>query len=195
MHLIIDIVLVIGGVIILLLLLLLFNAKQKGTSQKLLIFIFTITFFLNLNYYSVLHNIKSLTLTLFTINAGIGFILGPLILFYVRSLFVKKINLKKLIFHLIPLFIYSLLFTIPYLISVIKKTYAFNYLEILDSHLFRFYLNIVYLAIYILTAQKEYNKYQKHAKNNYSNLESAGFKTLTQQSLIFLIESKLLFSF
>lgn len=185
-----DLLLVAGFVIILLILLMLFYAKQKGVSQKLLIIIFLIAFLYDLDYYQTLHHIEFLKLPLFLIAGGIEFILGPLILFYVRSLFIKKNNFKKFVYHFIPFGIYWFLFILPYFLSVLKKEYVFGYLQILDNNYFRYDLDMIFLIVYAVFALKEFNHYQNLIKNNYSNLDDndlSWVKRLLVGTLIVLV--------
>ena len=185
-----DFLLVIGFVLIALILLLLLNAKQKGVSKKLLIFIFVIAFLFNLDYYCTLHNIEILIYSLFLIVSGIEFILGPLILFYVRSLFIKEINLKKFFYHFIPFGLYWFLFVLPYFISVLKEEYVVDYLKMLDNNFFRYYLDMIFLIIYTTIALREFKYYQSLTKNNYSNLDDNDLtwvKRLLIGTLIILI--------
>ena len=190
MLLLTDFLLVIGFLIILVILFMLKNAKQKGVSQNLLISIFIIALLFNLDYYCTLHDIDFVVLVLFLLISGVEFILGPLILFYVRSLYLKNIDLRKLFYHFIPFSIFWVLFTLPYFLSVLKKEYVFGYLQILDNNYFRYYLDMIFLIVYAVFALKEFNHYQNLIKNNYSNLDDndlSWVKRLLVGTLIVLV--------
>ncbi len=170
MTLLTDLLLVIGFVVIFLVLLMLLNARQKGLSLRLLAGFFVAAFVLNLDYYSVLHNLRTLELIIFPATSGLEFALGPLILFYVRSVFDPKIRIRNLLVHLIPFFVFELLFYLPYLVSVLRKEYLFNYLQILENELFRYYVSMLFIVIYTIRSYWELVHYQSAAKDNCSNL-------------------------
>ena len=90
-HLIYEFALVLGIVITSIILLLLVKKKQKLVHQQILITFFTIIFFLFVYYYSVYHRLYGLFVIANLLTEGIGFILGPLIYYYVKSL-LSKIN-------------------------------------------------------------------------------------------------------
>jgi len=170
MLLFIDFLLVIGFVIIVLIVLMLLSAKQKGLSQKLLIAFFVIAFLLNLDYYAVLHKLKTLEYCLFIFISGLEYILGPLILLYIKSLFYKNTNFRSFLKHLIPFIVFELFFAFPYIASILKKEYIFAYLQIIDNYLFRYYLSMTYLIVYAAFSLKKLTYYRLIAKSNYSSL-------------------------
>lgn len=171
MSLFIDFLLVVGFVVTFLIIALLLSAKQKGLSQKLLISFFVIIFLLNLDYYAVLHKLKTLEQALFLIISSLDYIVGPLILFYVKSVFLKEIKLKSFLTHLIPFFVFEIVFTIPYFISILNKEYLFHYIEVTDNYIVRYYVGMIFMITYTIISFQRLSFYQSKAKDRCSNLD------------------------
>lgn len=188
MQLVIDFFLIGGIVINILILWLLFKSK-KELPQKLLILFFGILFLHILHAYSMIHKVKFLYAFTFVFNDVIEFFIGPLIYVYIKSLFENnKTLLQKNWMHFIPAILYLFFISIPFLISLFRDEYIFNYLEFLNENsLILFSVLMVYLIVYILCAFKLVRKYSKAMEANFSTIDKDDFNWVKQMLRICLV--------
>ncbi|HAZ03382.1 MAG TPA: hypothetical protein DCY97_14615 [Marinilabiliales bacterium] len=108
-----DFVLIFGMSLLFLVVLFVLNTKPDD-SKKVLIFFFINAFFFLLYYYSFLHKARHLGAIAILFGSGTGFLLGPLLLFYIKSLVLPSQKyLSHLFVHLIPFLIYWLVISLP----------------------------------------------------------------------------------
>ena len=92
---------------------------RKTFNQKLLAGVFGACFFFLLYYYSFLYKSYFLAGISVAFGNGLGFLVGPLLYFYVKSLVVpKKFVTKPLLLHLTPWFLNTLLISFPVAINI-----------------------------------------------------------------------------
>ncbi|MFZ6051393.1 helix-turn-helix domain-containing protein [Halocola ammonii] len=92
---------------------------RKTFNQRLLAAVFGACFFYLLYYYSFLYKSYFLAGISVAFGNGLGFLIGPLLYFYVKSLVVpKKYVAKPLLLHLSPWFINTLLISFPVAINI-----------------------------------------------------------------------------
>ncbi len=176
MELFIDFLLISGIILILVILFFLSRAKQRELPQHILIFIFIILFSVLLQGYGEIHRIKPLFLSGFFLSEPVGYILGPLLYLYVKSLYYKQKGLiKNNVKHFIPFFLYMMIIVIPLIISFIISKPLFKYIEFLqDNNIdeFEVFIQDGFLLLYLILALKLLNQFQKSVKANYCNLHS-----------------------
>lgn len=165
-----DFMLIAGMSLLGLMMILLWQGKYDF-SKKILIAFFASAFFFLLYYYSYLHRLRTLGALSVFFGHGIGFLLGPLLLFQLKSLVIPKTELlKELYFQLIPFFLVWLLITLPLSISMATSYRGFvNWFAQND-----FYFNIsenIYFMIYIRKAYRYLEKLLTNVSKNYSTLE------------------------
>lgn len=177
MNLVITFFLTTGIVINAIILLLLIKSKTKESPQQLLLLFFSITLFYIIHGYAQIHKLKFLFLSTFVFNEIIEFFTGPLIFVYIKSLFENKTKLiRKYYIHFIPTVLYLLCVSIPFLVSIIKKEFVFNYLKVINDHgdLFGILL-MLYFIFYTLYSLKLFNRYKGAMKLNFSNISENDF--------------------
>jgi len=174
-----DFILIAG--ISLLFLLVLFLLKSKsGFSKKLLALFFVNSIFFLLYYYAFLHKSRILGGIAVTFGSGTGFLLGPSLLFYIRSLIwpAQKV-LKPLLIHLIPFYFYWFIISAPVGLTMIFgffEGYHTSYLQIAD------YINLIenaYFLGYIWVSYKLVISIQALQGQIYSYIESNNLKWIS----------------
>ncbi len=145
--------------------------QRKELPKRLLILIFGLLFFVVLYSYSELNNIKSLFATTFVFADTIGFLLGPLLFIYIKSIFQKKEAISlNFLWHFLPAFCYLILVSIPFLISELQDEYLFSYLQFIDKNEYLLQIQALYLCAYVLLSLTTLQKFRNLTKENYSNL-------------------------
>lgn len=171
MNLLINFLLTTGIIILLGILFLLLRQKKKELPKSTLALIFILLFFVILHTYGELNSISLIYNISFVIADTFGFLLGPLLYLYIKSIYQKR----ELIFpgylkHFIPALLYLIIISVPFLISTIKDEYLFSYLNFLDKHQFLLQIQAIYLVLYIIIALRTLKIFKKLTRENYSNL-------------------------
>ncbi len=167
---IVDFILIAG--ISLLFLLVVFVLKtDSGFSRKLLVVFFASSIFFLLYYYAYLHKSRVLGGIAIGFGNGVGFLLGPVLLFYIRSLIFPKYKvLSSLLRHLIPYFIFWILISLPVALSMLFglfSNYHRAYVKVAD------YLNLIenlYFLGYCIASYKLVQKIRDARKQLVSNI-------------------------
>ncbi|WP_299247323.1 helix-turn-helix domain-containing protein [uncultured Aquimarina sp.] len=137
----------------------------------MLALIFTFLFFIVLHSYGELNNLPFIYNVTFVFADAIGFLLGPLIYFYIQSIYIKGSNIiNKSIWHFLPAIGYVLIISIPFLISFLKDEYLFSYLKFIDNNEYLLQIQTVFLFIYLLLSFRALKRFKTLTKENYSNL-------------------------
>lgn len=174
MKLFIDFVLVSGFVVNLIILFYLIKNSQKELPSRILILFFLLLIFVIIQYYGDLHNLTSIYLISAFFTAPAGYLIGPLLFLYVKSLYLKEENLiwsHK--FHFTPFIVYSIFIAIPDSISMIRGAYIFSYIEVLvanNFHQIETLFQGIFVLIYTFLTLKLLRKYRSAMKLNFSNL-------------------------
>lgn len=134
----------------------LFLAKSKsGISQKMLIVFFANAIFFLLYYYAFTHRSRILGAIAVFFGHGMGFLLGPMLLFQLKSLILPKTQyIKSLYRQLIPFELVWLFFSVPLSISMATpyfKTFGKWYAQ------HDYYINIpenIFFMVYIILSLK-----------------------------------------
>jgi len=175
MNLIIDFILVTNIIGTLLILFLLGRRKKMNLSQKLLVALFLLLFFVITGFYALLHDLKTIYYISFLFHFTAGYIAGPLFYIYIKSLFQPSPNLfRSNWFHFIPALLSLSIWNIPILLSNIKGAFIFTYLKSLAKNGFdevEFFTQIIFFLFYCFLSLQLLKNYQQTIKQNYSNLQ------------------------
>lgn len=175
MNLILDFLFHFGLLINLIILAILYKNSRGEFHQKVLFCIFILILLIQIC--TIGYKNKSALLFYSTCvfdNASIVFI-GPLLLLYVKSIFLpSKRLLKNNKIHFIYPLIYLTFVSIPFSISMWYKEYIFDYIAIIDTDYI--YLNIIYSLVYCGISLTILKKAEKIILQNYSNLEQVDIK-------------------
>lgn len=149
----------------------LFLAKSRsGTPQKMLIVFFANAIFFLLYYYSYLHKSHILGGIAIFFGHGVGFLLGPMLLFLLRALVLPKNKyLPYLYFHLIPFGLIWLFVSVPLGISV-ATSYFDNFGKWYAGH--EHYFNIpenTFCMVYIILSMRLLARIKKASRESSSS--------------------------
>ncbi|MAN60112.1 MAG: hypothetical protein CMC08_09790, partial [Flavobacteriaceae bacterium] len=131
----VDFVLI-AGMSLLFLLAVFLLKSNTGFPKKLLSVFFINSIFFLLYYYGYLHKSHIVGGIAILFGSGAGFLLGPFLLFYIRSLiWPRQKVLSALKLHLIPFAIYWLLVSLPIALSLgagLLRSYHEQYVLVAD---------------------------------------------------------------
>lgn len=149
----------------------LFLAKSRsGTPQKMLIVFFANAIFFLLYYYSYLHKSHILGGIAIFFGHGVGFLLGPMLLFLLRALVLPKNKyLPYLYFHLIPFGLIWLFVSVPLGISV-ATSYLDSFGKWYAGH--EHYFNIpenAFCMVYIILSMRLLTRIKKASRESSSS--------------------------
>ncbi|WP_339700528.1 helix-turn-helix domain-containing protein [uncultured Marixanthomonas sp.] len=164
----------IAGMSLLFLLVVFLLKSNTGFSKKLLSIFFINSIFFLLYYYAYLHKSRSLGGIAVLLGSGTGFLLGPFLLFYIRSL-IQPANkvIKQLLLHLTPFFVYWIAISLPVALSMVFglfSAYHKQYVLVAD------YINLIenaYFLGYIWIAFQGVQTIRKAREQTYSFIESS----------------------
>ncbi|WP_158548329.1 AraC family transcriptional regulator [Marixanthomonas ophiurae] len=170
----------IAGMSLLFLLVVFLLKSNTGFSKKLLSVFFINSIFFLLYYYAYLHTSRPLGGIAVLFGSGSGFLLGPFLLFYIRSL-IQPLNkvIKPLLVHLIPFYMYWIAISLPVALSMVFglfKAYHTQYVQIAD------YINLVenaYFLGYIWMSFQLVESIRKAREQTYSFVESSNLKWIS----------------
>ncbi len=151
MKLLTDFILVSGIIMNLMILFLLFKKQNKQLSTLVLLLIFGFMLAVNINTYANLHELKWLFISSFVLDDMAVWVLGPLLVIYIKSLF---LNGKDLFInhwqHFIPAMVYFIVVSLPIFISFLIGGYVFRYLSIIGDFSYLYVLiRDVYMLLYL----------------------------------------------
>ena len=192
MELLVDFILVGGILITLLIFILLIKKKRKELPHILLAVFFLLLLFVSLRFYAENHKIKWLYRISFIPEDTIVWFIGPLLMLYIKSLFLEpKRLIKRNIHHFIPYLLYLVFISIPVLASIVQGDYVFGYLKYLSNHTYLIVLvRGILLVGYLIYCQYLSKKYLEIIKKNYSSLTNHDFLWIRRLLIgIFLVIS------
>lgn len=164
--------LLVAGMTLSVLLVLVLLKSGRTLPRVLLSIILGACFSFLLYYYAFLHHSRTLASIAVFFGYGMGFLLGPLLLFYARSLvFPGRKLLKPLGIHLLPWFIYWVIFAIPLAISMYSQTLFSNWGQTIAD--FAEPANIIeniYLLLYCRLAYQFVRRLRRASLENYSSM-------------------------
>ncbi|MCA1763886.1 MAG: helix-turn-helix domain-containing protein [Flavobacteriales bacterium] len=146
--------------------------SRRSLSTVLLSVLLAACFSFLLYYYAFLHHSKTLGAIAVFFGYGMGFLLGPLILFYTRSLvFQSRRLIKPLAIHLLPWFCYWISVSIPLSINIYSESIFAGWGQTIADN--SEILNIIentYLLVYSVLAFKFVKRLRRASLENYSSL-------------------------
>ena len=170
-SLITDFILVSGMAILALSILLLLKSTRQF-SKKILIVFFASTFFFLLYYYSYLHRIRILGAISIFFGNGVGFLIGPLLLFQIKSLVMPKaLFVRDMYRQLIPFGLIWLFVSVPLSISMATEYRGYVNWYVRHEPFFNIPENIFFL-FYIAAAFRYLSMVTNQVRENYSSLKS-----------------------
>jgi len=165
---------IISGILIsALILFFLLQKKDKQTHQLLLILFFILVLFIFLEEYSALHRLQYLYATSFLFTNGAGFLIAPLIYFYILSLFVPYTAWKKKWWpHILVFLFFFLVVSIPIILEQSLQYEGFKHLEFFKTYSEEIYVfEMLFLAAYIVFSLQLLNQFRNQIENFYSDLK------------------------
>jgi AraC-like DNA-binding protein len=161
----------------------LFKFKKRTLPQNILIIFWVFILGVIIYFYAVLNKLESLAFVAYYFERGIRFVVPPLILLYINSIFRKSPNfIKRFLFHFIPFFIFLSFYMIP-------KSLRFdvNYLDYInEKFLYLVIIQNLYGILYFSLALKLFYSVKKVLKNNYSLINDTNFIWLKKFLISFL---------
>lgn len=146
--------------------------SSRSLSKVLLSVLLAACFCFLLYYYAFLHHSKTLGAISVFFGYGMGFLLGPLILFYTRSLVFQSRRLAKpLAIHLLPWLCYWVAVSIPLSLSIYSESLFAAWGQTIADY--SEILNIIensYLLVYTFLAFKFVKRLRRASLENYSSL-------------------------
>lgn len=177
MQLLLNFLLTTGIISLFILTYLLFKRKGRTLARQILALIFLLLLFVIAFSYGEINGVPWLIWTGFLVTDTIGFLVGPLLFFYVTALFKPELlSPKQIILHLIPAFFYLVFISIPFLISMTTGRYINSLLEFLDLNSFVLHFQACYLIFYCILSLNILSKYHSISKTYYSNLKKTDIK-------------------
>lgn len=170
----VDFILICGLFITALVLLLVLRKNEKGTPQYLLSVFLASNFFLLLSFWADEHQIEGLFNFSFLLSNSIGYLMGPIILFYTYSLFEQGSRIEKRNwFHFVPYLLHLFLVTIPFALQYSEISGTSEYLRALDElEIPLSLLEVIYFGTYTMVALRFFLKARRLYRNQFSQLES-----------------------
>jgi len=186
-----DFVLIIGIVITVLVLLSLLSAKRKAANRYILITFFASTLLVNIHAYSSLHDIHVLFSLTFLFDFMFVWLLGPLLLLYIKTLFTTEpVTSKANVLHFSPIMLLIIGLAIPLTLTEMIDGFAPSYLGYLEENqIVIVMLRNIYCIIYLVYSLKRFSVHRQQYKSIHSNFSERDFgwiKKLLAFSLIFI---------
>ncbi|SMC84187.1 helix-turn-helix domain-containing protein [Moheibacter sediminis] len=149
-----------------------FLIKSKiNFSQKLLIIFFANAFFFLLYYYAFLHKISFLAGVAILFGHGMGFLLGPVLYYQLKSLVLPKSQIvKPLLLSLIPFFLLKLFISFPLSIAVAWNTFETFHNYYVEADIYINQTENLYFIIYLVMSLNFLKKFNKLFEESYSTI-------------------------
>ena len=178
MELALDFILIGGIVINVLILGLLFKIKDKQLPHRILFVFFTLLLAVSLFGYAQTHQVDWLIAICWVPEEIAPWCIAPLLLIYVRSIFLNSDGLlKRHWFHFIPALLYLLFIAIPFLVSWLQQDFLFEYLRWLTEYATEgvIIIRCLYHIAYASFALWLFFGYKRFMKSNFSSLSEKEF--------------------
>ncbi|MFC5045806.1 AraC family transcriptional regulator [Aquimarina hainanensis] len=185
MKLLLDFILVMGLLVNSMILFILFKNEHKEYHRRILFAIFFLVLLVLICFYGFLHKIPFLFYSTFVFEDVSNVCFGPLLLLYVKSIFLPTDSLiKKNLIHFIIPFFYLIFISIPFLVSTWCQLFIFSYLEYVED---LSSLSIIYSLIYCfvsLNVLKKVRHIMEHYYSNTSGIDLIWIKKLLYGGII-----------
>jgi len=148
--------------------------RSKQLSQRLLSIFFGLAFFFLLYYYAFIHKSATLAGIAVLFGYGLGFLLGPVLLHYIKSLVFPAREVKKnLLKACIPYFIYWIAFSLPLALNIFNRDFLPEYGRWISSTADTFnILENLYLIGFCLLSLRLLSRIKIVVQNRYASMES-----------------------
>ena len=161
------------------LIVIIFKDKEKHTSKYFMLAFYMCILSSILWYYGQVHNKTPLKVTSWVLTGPAGFLKGPIIFFYVKSLFLnKKVFNKKFILHFTPFLILYFVLALPIAFSmlspVFKETAYMQFLYIIRP--VYYILEYLFILIYLIAAFILLKRIIPVLKKSFSSLKETNIK-------------------
>lgn len=170
MLLLVDFLLISGFTIISVNTAMLWLSEKRRLPQNILLVILGFISITIIGFYAELHRIKLLHIFSLIFEDGQRLLLGPLLFIYVKSLFLKQ---KNLLFsnymHFVPFLIYWFVNTLPSVFSAYQGQLAFDYLEAFQSRPYLFFVQDLFLIVYIALSIRLFYRLKGIIRSNFSS--------------------------
>jgi len=162
--------------------LLLFRSQYKELRGKLLLCIFFTTLLSILFAYGFLHKIRWLTICSWIVIQSAAWYIGPLLLLYVKSLYLPSANLlRRNILHFLPSILFMIFVSFPSLRIIMEKEYLFQYISFImeEGSAIVEISQILFLGTYCILAYRELRKSKEKIKEKYSQINEVSLKLIS----------------
>jgi AraC-like DNA-binding protein len=164
----------VAGMTLIVILVAIMLRRSKQLSQRLLSIFFALAFFFLLYYYAFIHKSATLAGIAVIFGYGMGFLLGPVLLHYIKSLvFPAHIVKMQLARACIPYFVYWLVFSLPLALNIFNRNILPEYGQWISStsDIFNIIEN-VYLIGFCLLSLRLLSRIGLVVRNRYASLEN-----------------------
>ncbi|WP_299521315.1 AraC family transcriptional regulator [Winogradskyella sp.] len=183
MKLTVDFILITGVLLNILTILGLVRIQQKKLPHYILIIFWVLILGVFAYFYASLHELQTLKFIANYLEDGVRFFIPPLIFLYVKSIFIKDVNLvKKNLIHFVPFMIYFLIYTLP------KSFYSgLEHIQFIDRHIDWALVQDLFGITYFLMSLWLFYRVKRTMKDNYSNITDKDFLWIEKFLISFLI--------
>lgn len=169
---------------------LLFKRKDNKRANLLLSGVLFCFLSLFIAYAAITSKLNQFTILVMAFALTTPFAMGPLLIFYVDTIYQKSEQASKIrLLHVLPFFLSLLIFSVP--VTLIIWTNSQNTLDGIPIYAFIIpALGIFSLAIYLRLLFKKLKTYSAHIKNNYASLEArdlSWMKVWLKGILVFIV--------
>ncbi len=162
----------IAGMALLAMCMIIVGKSSRQFPQKVLIVFFFSAFCFLLYYYAYLHRIRTLGAIAVFFGNGIGFLIGPLLLFQVKSLILSVERFRRqMLLHLIPFAMVWLFVSVPLSVSMATEYRSYVKWYAANEAYFNIPENLFFLS-YIAAAYLFLQKIRHRIRENFSSLKS-----------------------
>lgn len=171
MTLLLDFFFIVGMLLSAIYIYILNKANPKALSHRTLALVFMILTLVIVNSYSILHEIRILSILTFIPTSCAKFLLGPLLYIYLQSLFYDdKIIVSKYWKAFTPFFFFLVFYTIPTTLALTSSRLFPKYLTLYSehNHLIRIISDLVFLS-YLVSCYNSFLKFKKVVKSAFSS--------------------------
>lgn len=181
MKLAVDFIFVIGILLNIIALIGLLRLKRRKLPQRILIVFWSVILNTLIFFYAHLHELRILRFITNFFQGGARFLMPPLILLYIKSIFSNKPDLlKKNVIHFVPFIIYFVFYTVA-------DSLGFQYAKFIDEHINRALIKDVYGIIYFSLSIKLFYRLSKRMKQSYSTIKEKDFLWIEKFLICFLL--------
>ncbi len=187
MKLIMDFILITGGLLNVIVLVGLFRLPIKLLPHRILIVFWFFILIIILHFYAALHGLRTFNRTTFLFEDGSRFFLPPLVFLYIKSIFFKHDHfLKKNIIHFIPVVVYFSGYTLPRFVNLWSEHDVFTHIHLIHRYVNLPLVKDAFAIGYFSLALVTFIHARRSLKHHYSNIKEKDFTWLRKFLVSFL---------